>query len=908
MRKALCVVAGALCLTVLAGSAIAAEPAAQRVNAIAKWVPAGSPIFIGWDGSNPAIAKTALSKILQEPEVEDLLKGPLAAMKKLIAAEALKKGELDTDVLLPLLKTKVGLAFVGLAMPEEEGGEPTPEMMLVVEVGKPDSDASRAAALLVDHIIKQAGLDPDDFKKAKIGGVDGWVAQTGEGRMSYATARGHFVFGTGDAVAKAFDQNATKLGDMREFRRVSQVTGGSEVLMVHYAHAAVMQKFGMLIPRDDAWFLTDPEIGLADLRSASLALSPDGKGFRMTFFVRAPGERKGLLKAMAGKPLSPAILKLGPKDTDCFYATSFDAGAFWDFVVANLLREPGDKEDFEEGIAEVNEALGLDFRKDFLGSIGDEFGTFLPGYIAVLKLKDPDAFAASVDKMLHALAAKVSEEERDFRGAQLRLATMTYKGRTITYVDGKRFPLVIQPCYTMVGEYAVIAPYTAMLKSYILRMEGATETFADHPEFKALRAKLGKEPASIYYADSVPFVQQLYSFLPFLVGAMKAAPEEAQDVIPDPAKLPAFATISKHLFGCVAGRRVVRDGIVWESHSPFGLPTPPTIEGAGFIAPAQMGILAGMLLPALGRARGEARKVRDMANLKQIGTAANLWLGKYGEQKYFPPSLRSLWDSGIFDEPKIFVAPGSKTRSRRGEFATDYESILDMLGFSPMEAEAGMDVPLAWDKKGVHTDGRNVVFFDSHVTFYPEHRFQTLMKEEIKPWVAKMKKKFGNKPLPAGRWKEFKFRPMPFGPDAARTPAAQRDMYNLRQIGIAAHIWLGKYGGGTRFPPSLRDLWDKKIIKEPDLLLSPATGRTPTKGKFNTDYECILDSLNREPSEADIGTGADIPLAWNGAGTHKGGRCMVFFDTHLEWVTEEQFRKLKTETIDPWIKKINANK
>ena len=910
-------------IAVLVGmmAAFAAEGSAAGLrrapaDTLAKWVPAQAMLFVGYDGDNPAAKRTALYELMNEPEMKALLDGPLASLKKFVSAQALRKGGLDADVLEPLLNTKVGIAFLGIAPPAEEGAPPQPEIMLIVRVGKPNSAASKAARQLVDHLLKKAGLAPDAFVKKTICGVAAQVAKTDAGTMGYATVRGDFVFGTGNALAKSFDKAAAKLPDSKEFQRVSSLSGGNELLVIHYAYASFMRQFAPFVPRDVSKVLSDPAFGLTNLKSISAAFSPAGKGFRLSCFIHAPGEREGILKLLAGKPLNPRIIKLAPKETECFVAASLDPAALWDFVVANAPQTPRERERLTKEIAKANETLGFDLRKDYIGSLGDEFAVFGPGLIGVLKLKAPEKFKTCFNTMLMKFADEAGRNERAFRGAKLRLASMQYEGRTITYVDGTRLPMAIQPCYAMVGDYAVIALFPVSLKSYILRMAGGG-TLADKPEFKALRAKLGPRPGMIYYGDTVGFVRSVYGYLPMLMGLAKMAPEEFQPLCPDPAKIPPFNTVSRHLFGSIAARRAVEDGIVFESYSPFGLPTPPQIRQGGGVATTA--ILAGMLLPALGRARSEARKVRDMSNLKQLGTAANIWLTKFGGDEYFPPSLRSIWDSEIVREPKLFVSPSTKTRSRAGEFATDYECIMDMLGFSPTESEAGSGIPMIWDKQGVHRGGRNVVYFDSHVTFMSEWQFQQLMEKTIKPFVAKMKKQFADKPIPEARMKAFRPRPMPVdrpGPERQRPrrrpalPFARAreearkasDRSNLKQLGIAANIWLIKYGQHASFPPSFRSIWDGNIIKEPKIFVAPGSKTRSKAGEFATDYECILDMLGFSPTESEAGSA--IPMAWNKKGIHRDGRNVVFFDSHVTFYSEAKFQELMAKTIKPFVAKM----
>ena len=141
-------------------------------------------------------------------------------------------------------------------------------------------------------------------------------------------------------------------------------------------------------------------------------------------------------------------------------------------------------------------------------------------------------------------------------------------------------------------------------------------------------------------------------------------------------------------------------------------------------------LLAGMLLPALDTARHAARSASSKNNLRQIGMAVNVWTEKRGEGESLPPSLKSLTDDGVIREENIFRNPRVATKSKPGGgFSSDYESIMDSRGGQLKESELSSDTPLAWEKKSDSGDGRNVVFFDSHVEYMPEEKFQKMMNK-----------------------------------------------------------------------------------------------------------------------------------------------------------------------------------
>jgi len=97
---------------------------------------------------------------------------------------------------------------------------------------------------------------------------------------------------------------------------------------------------------------------------------------------------------------------------------------------------------------------------------------------------------------------------------------------------------------------------------------------------------------------------------------------------------------------------------------------------------AIIAILAGMLLPALARAREEARRIRCRNNLNQLAKGFATYLNEHGDNRFYPCPLgrgtqagdyngaewmASLYWSGVVPEPGVFICPSSPDNNDNGE-------------------------------------------------------------------------------------------------------------------------------------------------------------------------------------------------------------------------------------------------
>src|SRR5262249_54039328 len=124
-------------------------------------------------------------------------------------------------------------------------------------------------------------------------------------------------------------------------------------------------------------------LGLANLQHLVLYSGFQGRTQRSTAVLHAPGRRQDLLAALAAnrgltapaRPFDAAQLPPLPPDATAVYAHHLDLAALYETVIevsagAGEAASPNGQPAAAELFKRIDQALGIDLRKDLLGSLG----------------------------------------------------------------------------------------------------------------------------------------------------------------------------------------------------------------------------------------------------------------------------------------------------------------------------------------------------------------------------------------------------------------------------------------------------------------------------------------------------------------------------------------------------------
>jgi hypothetical protein len=345
--------------------------------------------------------------------------------------------------------------------------------------------------------------------------------------------------------------------------------------------------------------------GISGVKAVVFSSGFDGKESRALYEFDAPGERKGVLKALkGGTPLTLKDLPPMPPDVSRFSALRLDPAATYDaglglveFLTTNADSDADEnagkknhiariKERKDEMARAVDQALGISMADDLLPHLGDKLvvfqspgeGFYLFGTVVCISVKDAAKVKTAFGRIQSGIEAVTH--------SSIKVRKRVLKGVEYREFYARGFGIVT-PTYAIVDDWLVIASHPQAVQGVILRAKGDLEKWKPDD---ATAKRLAKMPAGcgLQYCDPRPTVTTLCVLgAPFLSALNLLDGDESEEEF-DPIEtsiIPNAYELNKHLFPNLTVTRDDGKTIRVEVNESFSLPFEMFgVESFGFLA------------------------------------------------------------------------------------------------------------------------------------------------------------------------------------------------------------------------------------------------------------------------------------------------------------------------------------
>ncbi|MCI0380523.1 MAG: hypothetical protein L0215_23295, partial [Gemmataceae bacterium] len=520
---------------------LCAPAIAQAQNVPERLLPAGSQIFLRWDGVEPhraAYNKSALGQFLSGDAGKFL-------------AEVWKYGMGLLESQLPNLGVDANASLLLKEVPDTIFGVSKHGFLIGLEVESLNPPKARAV-LVFPHYGGDKGVIALVKKASAMGNLP--IQETKVGNrvvhhMSKAPVHVGFwtepdddaVFYIGTDAAPAYAESIGK-GGFATSATYKKLAGFKEFETWGRAYVdipSLLKTIGGLAPQAEQII---GDLGLKGLGGVTFQSGFDGPAERSILEIETPGPRKGLLALLNRKTFTLADLPPLPNDLTSISASNFNPKNLFEGIItiaetAVGVFAPGF--DLREGIKQVEGILGVKLGDDLFGSFGDMSVSYSSGSEGLLsgvylfKVNDEKKLAGAIDSLFAAIpqlpGLEVNLKKRDFHGGKLmELVLRTDQG------DYSVGAMTIQKGWFMLGGLP------QSVYGFLLRSKGELPTWKASPEVQTALAAFPKEFTAISISDPRPAVQFFLSLAPtalslsnsFLPLALPGAPTFDLSVIP----------------------------------------------------------------------------------------------------------------------------------------------------------------------------------------------------------------------------------------------------------------------------------------------------------------------------------------------------------------------------------------
>jgi hypothetical protein len=534
--------------------------AADDRDAPEQLLSANSQIYIRWDGiesHRAAYDKTAIGRMMKGDtgvfvtgvfgQLQESI-GSLLTVNQLLTGtppdklQQLQKHAAESGKLLPLLAEH---GFI-LAVEARSIEQPQGQITIIL----PDAGSKSGPVLGALHLI--AGLNKLELKEIKVGDTAVSTIEIGPIHVTFWVQGKHAVLaiGTDDAektVKTMTSGDHPRLTGTELYKRVRGYDK-FETSARAYVDVSAITKLAATRGKEVESLLN--ELGVDNLKSIVFYSGFEGTAERSIVELELPGERKGLATLLAGKPFKLGDVPPMPPDVSSWSMTNLDAAKVYDVLVPAAehiaaMLAPDGGENVKGFAKKIDEFLGIDLRKDLLGSLDNQLvqytspseGPINLGQTYLLKVKDQKKLEEALEQAIKGLSKLTNTDVKNKK--------RTYKGVEVheIHFGQQSFPVV--PTYAIHDGWLVIGYYPPAVHGYIARAKKEMGVWKPNAQAEAVFKQMPQEFISVSYSDPRPSIRTILSIAPIIGATINSfSPEFNFDI----GNLPNSQEVTRHLF------------------------------------------------------------------------------------------------------------------------------------------------------------------------------------------------------------------------------------------------------------------------------------------------------------------------------------------------------------------------
>jgi len=695
-----------LCAMVVAGPAVGAEPLADKA-------PAGTLAYAGWAGKSLTFSGSMLGQLVDDPTTGRIFAAIHdAIIRNIRDREGRTAFESAWGMAKIAWKHPIAVVLLGVK-PGEKG--PVPDAAILIQLGREKA----AFAKHLDTILDLVGEDIR-ITDAAVGNVDYKTFGTPLGfDVSFGyLGKDMFFVATGPETPKRLIELTPEksLKTDKKFAAAMKAVSGENVQVACYLDIDGLLKAveALTPPRGMAQVKRIiAAVGIDKVQALAGTIRVIDRGMYTKTKLFTPAPHRGVLLAMAGKPLTDADLAGLPADSLIAGAVNLSPKDAWDQLRESARKiDPNAEKKIVAELDKVGKKMEVSIVEDVLANLGDTWllasapslGGVLTGTVLSVEVKDEAKLKAAAAKITAFVKDRLPPAAMPPRQRRGPIIEALRAGRTeINYVSfaGMRPIIPLSPAWTLYKKRFYLAGWPQVIQAAIAG--NGRQPLTKDPAFRKARAKITGKASALFYCNVPAVVRHAYPFI--LAGWTAAASQVARELNTpiSPAWLPSLPKMEKYLWPQISAVSADADGIVFESYG--------SLPGVGLVAgPMTSPLTVAVLVPALARARHNAKTA---SNLHMIGMGLHMYAADHDGD--FAPDLAALKD--YLGGTRMFVSPlsGRKPPKMVGDKLVGEIDYIYVPGANT-DMRAADEVILAYERPENHKGrGTYALFGDAHV-------------------------------------------------------------------------------------------------------------------------------------------------------------------------------------------------